>query len=82
MLNDAIKKAAEIAGTIEYSVHFYPEKKSIFEEFLKDKFDIDVAAELLKSDITKEIGLDKSLLLYKNIKNDPIQAIMPFEPGI
>ncbi|MBC8415033.1 MAG: signal peptide peptidase SppA [Candidatus Cloacimonetes bacterium] len=82
MLNDAIIKAAEIAGVTEYSVHFYPEKKSIFEEFLKDKFDIDVVAELMKSDITKEIGLDRSLLFYKNIKTDPIQAIMPFEPGI
>jgi protease-4 len=79
MLNDAIIKAAEIAGITEYSVHFYPKKKSIFEEFLKDKFDIDVATELLKSDITKEIGLDRSLLFYKNIRNDPVQAIMPFE---
>ena len=82
MLNDAIIKAAEIAGISEYSVHFYPQKKSIFEEFLKDKFDIDVAAELMKSDITKEIGLDRSLLLYKNIRNDPVQAIMSFEPEL
>lgn len=82
MLNDAIIKAAEIAGVAEYSVHFYPKKKSIFEEFLKDKFDIDLAAEFMKSDITKEIGLDRSLLFYNNIKNAPIQAIMPFEPEL
>ncbi len=82
MLNDAIIKAAEIAGTNEYSVHFYPKKKSIFEEFLKDKFNIDVAAELMKSDITKEIGLDRSLLFYKNIKNDPIQAILLYDMGV
>ena len=79
MLNDAINKAAEIAGIAEYSVHFYPKKKSIFEEFLKDKFDIDVAAELMKSDIAKEVGLDRSLLFYKNIKNDPIQAILLYD---
>ena len=82
MLNDAIQKAAEIAEVSEYSVHFYPKKKSIFGELLKEKLDIDVVSKVIENEISKDFGLDKPILLYKNIKNNPIQAIMPLDLGL
>ena len=79
LLSDAIEKAAELADVASYKVAYYPRKKSFLEEFLKEKFELDIATKLLEQSAPAELKLDKMKLFYENIKNDPIQTIMPYE---
>lgn len=79
MLADAVLKAAELANISNYQVDYYPRKKSMFEELLKEKFNIDLSAKILENSIPQELKFDKMIELYKNIKTDPVQAIMPYE---
>ena len=43
-LNDAVIKAAELAQISDYSTSYFPAKKSIIEEFIKRRFDLDFTA--------------------------------------
>jgi len=79
ILDNAILKSAEIAGLSDFNVKYYPEKKSLFEEILKKRFDLDLASILWKNQIDKQMGLQKLHRKYQNLINDPIQAIMTFE---
>jgi len=79
MLSDAVLKAAELAEISQYQVDYYPEKKSMLEEILKEKFNIDLSAEIIENSIPQELKFDKMIEFYKNIKTDPVQAIMPYE---
>jgi len=79
ILNDAIIKAVQFAEITDYSIKYYPKKKSIFEELLKEKFNLEIASKTLQKDILKELKLDKTIQILRNIKNNPIQAIMLFE---
>lgn len=79
LLNDAVIEAAKLASIADYSIKFFPKKKSMFEELIKEKFDLDIASELVKNDLFNELELNRLIQLLQNVKNDPIQAIMPFE---
>ncbi|RLC54269.1 MAG: signal peptide peptidase SppA [Candidatus Cloacimonadota bacterium] len=79
LLSDAIKKAAELAGASSYKVAYYPQQKNFLEELLKEKLELDIAAKLLESTVPEELKIDKAKSIFENIKDDPIQTIMPFE---
>ncbi|MDP8268713.1 MAG: signal peptide peptidase SppA [Candidatus Tenebribacter davisii] len=79
MLDKAIKKAAELSNIIEFTVEYYPRQKSFLEEMLREKFEIDLAETIIKNQIKEDKGVLKAWELLKSIKNDPLQAILPFE---
>ncbi len=79
MINDAINKAAELSNIEEYTIKYYPKQKNFFEEIIKDKFDIDIAETVISNQIKENRGILRAWQLFKSIKNDPLQAVMPFE---
>jgi len=79
MINDAIKKAAELSSIEEYTIKYYPQQKNFFEEIIKDKLDIDIAETVFSNQINEDKGILKAWQLFKSIKNDPLQAVMPFD---
>ncbi|MDO9578791.1 MAG: signal peptide peptidase SppA [Candidatus Cloacimonadales bacterium] len=79
MLSDAVLKAAELANISNYQIDYYPHKKSMLEELLKEKFNIDISAKIMEKSIPQELKFDEMIEFYKNIKTDPVQAIMPYE---
>ncbi len=78
LMNDAVSKAAELAKISDYSVEFYPKKKSFIENLLSEKLNFDLTAKM-KQQIIAEMELEKALFLLKSIKNDPMQAVMEIE---
>ncbi len=79
MISDAIMKAAELSNIEEYTIKYFPKQKNFFEEIIKDKFDIDIAETVISNQIKEDKGILKAWQLFKSIKNDPLQAVMPFE---
>jgi protease IV len=79
MLSDAVLKAADIANIIDYQIVYYPRKKNMLEEILKERFDIDISTKIIEKSIPQELKVDKMIEFYKNIKSDHIQAILPYE---
>jgi len=79
MISDAITKAAELSNLDEFTIEYFPKKKSYLEEFLKDKLDVDLAETVISNQVKEERGMLKAWQLFKSIKNDPLQAVMPFE---
>ena len=79
MLSDAIAYAAATTGVSSYQVEYYPRPKSMLEEILKERFSLDLRTQILKKNLPPELKIEKMIEFYKNIKNDPLQAIMPFE---
>ncbi len=78
-LQDAINKASELAGITDYSTSYYPVKKSIIEEFIKRRFNLDFASTLLDDNFGKELELNKLKIRYQSLIQDPVQSILPFE---
>jgi len=79
-LQNAVDKAAELAkltpGT--YSIKEFPRKKNMLTELMKEKFNIDMISSMVNSDL-EELKLDNVKETYHQIKNDPVQARLPFE---
>ena len=76
-LDDAVRKAAELAGISSYGKIFYPKQKSFFELLLKEKFNIEIFSGITNSEWEKELKFKEALQFYEMIKNDPVQAIVP-----
>lgn len=75
-LQDAIERAAQLAGIKEYGIRNYPAPKSWYEELIgssKDKF--------IESQIKAVLGNDYAPInLIKKVKQlDPVQARMPYD---
>ena len=79
MLDDAIMKAAELSNVDDYTIKYFPKQKNFFEEIIKDKFDIDIAETVISNQIKEDRGILRAWQLFKSIKNDPLQAVMPFD---
>ena len=75
-LNTAIKDAAKIAEIEEFNVVEYPKRKASFESFIQD-FSISLRKNQIESQVPEFIKIltDKR----KNISNQNIQALLPFE---
>jgi len=79
LLDDAVQKAADLAGLEQFFTGYYPAKKYFLEEVFKRRFDIDVASTLWNNDLYKDSGYEKLVRKYHSLRQDPIQAIMPLE---
>ena len=79
MIDDAIKKAAELSNIEEYTIKYYPQQKNFLEEMIKNKFNIDIAETVISNQIDEDKGILKAWQLFKSIKDDPLQTIMTFE---
>lgn len=79
MISNAIMKAAELSSTENMTIKYFPKKKNYFEEFLKNKLDVDITETLISNQMKEDKGVLKAWQLYKSIKNDPIQAVLPFQ---
>jgi protease IV len=79
MISDAITKAAELSDIDEFTIEYFPKKKNFIEEFLKDKLDVDLAETILSNQVKEDRGVLKAWQLFKSVKNDPLQAVMPFD---
>ncbi len=79
MISDAIAKAVELSNLDEFTIEYFPKKKNFLQEFLKDKLDVDIAETIITNQVKEDRGILKAWQLFKNIKNDPLQAVMPFE---
>ena len=75
-LNTAIKDAAKIAEIEDFNVVEYPKRKASFESFIQD-FSILLRKNQIESQVPEFIKIltDKR----KNISNQNIQALLPFE---
>jgi len=79
MLNDAINKAVELSSVDEFTIEYFPKQKNFFEEIIKDKFDLDITEKIISKQIKQDQGILKAWQLFKSVKNDPLQAVVPFE---
>ncbi len=79
MLNDAIKKAVELSSIDEFTIEYFPKQKNFFEEIIKDKFDLDITEKIIAKQIKQDQGILRAWQLFKSVKNDPVQAVVPFE---
>ncbi len=79
MLSDAIKKAVELSSIDEFTIEYFPKQKNFFEEIIKDKFDIDITEKIIAKQIKQDQGILKAWQLFKSVKNNPVQAVVPFE---
>jgi len=78
MMEDAISKAAELSNTANFTVEYFPKKKNFLEEFIKDRFDVNIIQKIVNDQFKEDKVILNAWQLYKNIKNDPVQAIIPF----
>ncbi|MCK5051281.1 MAG: signal peptide peptidase SppA [Candidatus Cloacimonetes bacterium] len=79
MISDAIMKAAELSNIENFTIEYLPKQKNFFEEIIKDKFDVDIAEALISNQIKEDKGILRAWKLFKSIKDDSLQAVMPFE---
>ncbi len=79
MISDAILKAAELSNIENFTIEYFPEQKNFFEEIIKDKFDVDIAETLISNQIKEEKSIHRAWQLFRSIKDDPLQAVIPFE---
>ncbi len=78
-LQTAISKAAELANLNGYSESVFPKKKSMFEEILREKFDIDLPETLFKSKYLRDSNVEETFDFWLQIKSDPIQTVLPYK---
>ena len=79
MINDAILKAAELSSIENFTIKYFPKQKNFFEEIIKDKFNVDIAEAIISNQIKEEKGIHRAWQLFRSIKGDPLQAVIPFD---
>ncbi len=79
MLHNAIFKAAELADLTDYKLRYYPKKKNLLQEILKEQFAMDLMTKLIKKNFQNDLNIVRLVKIFNNIKNDPVQAIMLYE---
>ncbi|MCF7918623.1 MAG: signal peptide peptidase SppA [Candidatus Cloacimonetes bacterium] len=77
-LDDAVKKAAELASVTGYQVEYYPEPSSLMDYFLKEYFDIEMAASIISGKV-EQLDILNELQRLKAIQQQPRQAYCPVE---
>ncbi|NQT65540.1 MAG: hypothetical protein HQ554_05115, partial [FCB group bacterium] len=69
----------ELSNIDDFTIEYFPKQKNFFEEILKERFDVDITETLISNQIKEDKGILKAWQLLNSIKNDPLQAVMPFE---
>ncbi len=78
-LDMAIKMAAKLSKTVDYATEFYPTKQSLLEIIFKDKFDFQNLAKVFVKPNMIEKEMEKSLKIYNQLNENPIQTVLPLE---
>ncbi len=78
-LDDAIVKASIMANLEDFGTVYYPEKRSLFEEILRDKLNIPLARMSLMRMLLPEQTRSEAEILLHVLEDDPVQALMPCE---
>lgn len=76
-LEDAVNKAAELAGVTDYRTIYLPETKTLFDYILEKRFDISVITQLISSSIIQDERLEDAYLLLQLLKEEPVMLISP-----
>ncbi len=79
-LEDAIKKAADLAKMKEINVVYYPKQKSILDVILNEKLNQGAFSSLLQHAMAKELGTEHALQYKDMFLSQPLQMILPFIP--
>jgi len=79
ILRDAVNKTAELAELTDFQIEYYPKKRSIFQEFIDRRFNFNYMYSYFSYNLEDDFGLTRLYARYKNLLNDPVQAIIPFE---
>ncbi|MEA1972745.1 MAG: signal peptide peptidase SppA, partial [Candidatus Cloacimonadota bacterium] len=75
-LSKAIDKAASLANIQgEYTYKRFPEKKSVYEDLLSEKFSLSASIDILKTNVP-EFDINRIKTNYEQIKAEPIQQRM------
>jgi protease-4 len=75
-LDVAVQKAAELVAITNYEIAYYPEQKSMMDYFLKEYFDIEMAAQLIAGNV-EQLDILNELQRLKAIQEQPRQAYCP-----
>lgn len=78
-LQQAVDKAASLAGIKSYNEEYYPRKKSMMEIIYENIFNKKMMASMSRSKL--EMQIDKSLEFYEQIQAEPIQNLMLWKIG-
>jgi len=76
-LDQAIEKAAELAGLDIYSTIYLPETKTLWGLLLERRFDMNVMIDLISNNVFSEERLERMHQIYNTVKNDPLQMLSP-----
>ncbi len=78
-LNTAIEKAADMQDLIDYRISIYPRTRTMFEYLMEQRFNVTAIIQQITANVPIEESIRSLQNLYSNIKNDPIQYLMPFK---
>lgn len=76
-IDDAIAKAAELAGIKDYNLSYYPEKKNVFTELLKDTKEEQSIQAAVKNELGDFFYIYQGLHQLKEAEG--VQALIPFQ---
>jgi protease IV len=79
-LDDAVKKAADLAKLKEINVVYYPKQQSIFDVILREKLNRGAFSSYLQHLMAKEFGTEQALRYKEMFISQPLQMILPFVP--
>ncbi len=78
-LDDAIKKASSLANLTGYGTVFYPEKRSLIQELLEEKFNIPLSKMAVLNWLLPAEAMDQTGMIMHVIQDDQVQMLMPCE---
>ena len=78
-LEDAVVKASVMANLDDFGTVFYPEKRSLFEELLKEKLGFSFAKMSVARFLIPEQARSEAEKILHVLEDDPIQMLMPCE---
>jgi len=79
MLEDAVAKIAEMANLEDFSLVYFPKRKSFIEKIIAERFNFEVKQELIPDELSKDLDLEKIKQIYQLAKTDPILTLLPLE---
>ena len=79
-LDDAIRKAAEIASIQNYSMVYYPQRRTMFELLMEDSFNFPMARAILRRELPTSMARPASevMNLFEDIQRHPVQMRSEF----
>jgi protease-4 len=79
-MGDAIDKAAQMTFLTNYSINYYPTRRSFMDVFMQEYFDINVIRNIVQGRLPQFLSqkADNVINVFHEIENDPIQMRKEF----